>query len=208
MTRPKTDIEPRIIHAARERFLSDGVDGASLRAIARDASTSIGMIYYYFPTKDDLFLAVVEEVYAVLVADLEKVLAPGSPVEDRLRGGFGRLARMSDDEVKVIRLIVREALVSSARLGRLLERFSRGHIALTFGALAEGVGAGKITDRVHPAVLMVATLAMGVGSQMVLRISGERFPIPGVPKGEKLAAQLTDILLHGIAAERSGTEDR
>lgn len=204
MTRPKTDIEPRIVRAARDRFLEDGVDGASLRAIAREAGTSIGMIYYYYPTKDDLFLAVVEEVYAVLVADVEKVLASGKPVEDRIRAGFGRLSRMSNDEVKVIRLIVREALVSSARLARLMERFSRGHIALTFGALAEGIGAGKITDRHHPAVLMVATFALGVGSQMVLRTAGERFPIPGVPKGEALAAQLTDILLYGISAEPRG----
>ena len=59
MARPKSDIEPRIIHAARRRFLEDGVDGASLRKIAREAGTNIGMIYYYFPTKDDLFLAYV-----------------------------------------------------------------------------------------------------------------------------------------------------
>ena len=62
--------------AARERFLTEGVDGASLREIARDAGTSIGMVYYYFPTKDELFLAVVEEVYAKLLADLASALAP------------------------------------------------------------------------------------------------------------------------------------
>ena len=58
MGRTPSDIAPRIVHAARRRFLSDGVEGASLRAIARDARTSIGMIYYYYPAKDDLFLAV------------------------------------------------------------------------------------------------------------------------------------------------------
>ncbi len=89
---------------------------------------------------------------------------------------------MSDDEIKVIRLIVREALVSSARLGRLMDRFSRGHIALTFGALAEGIRAGTITDRHHPAVLMVATFALGVSAQIVSRTAGKRFPIHGVPE--------------------------
>jgi AcrR family transcriptional regulator len=38
--------------------LGDGVDGASLREIAREAGTNIGMVVYYFATKDDLFLAV------------------------------------------------------------------------------------------------------------------------------------------------------
>ena len=32
MARPRSDVGPRIVHAARERFLKEGVDGASLRA--------------------------------------------------------------------------------------------------------------------------------------------------------------------------------
>jgi len=74
MARPRSDIAPRVVIAARERFLKDGVDGASLRAIAHDARTSIGMIYYYFPTKDDLFLAVVEQVYEKVLADMASAL--------------------------------------------------------------------------------------------------------------------------------------
>src|SRR5262249_27779376 len=67
MPRPRTDIRVRILHAARARFAAKGVDGSSLRSIAADARTSIGMIYYYFPSKDALFLAVVEEVYGNLL---------------------------------------------------------------------------------------------------------------------------------------------
>ena len=54
MARPRGDIAPRILHAARRRFLTEGIDGASLRGIAADAGTNIGMVYYYFPTKDEM----------------------------------------------------------------------------------------------------------------------------------------------------------
>ena len=37
MARPPSDIAQRIVTAATERFLNDGVDGASLRQIARAA---------------------------------------------------------------------------------------------------------------------------------------------------------------------------
>ncbi len=60
MARPRGDISERLVKAAREAFLTQGVDGASLREIAAEAGTSLGMITYYFPTKDDLFLAVLE----------------------------------------------------------------------------------------------------------------------------------------------------
>jgi hypothetical protein len=36
MGSPRTDIQPRIVRAARARFLAEGVDGASLRTIAAD----------------------------------------------------------------------------------------------------------------------------------------------------------------------------
>ena len=93
MGRPRTDIQPRIVRAARARFLAEGVDGASLRTIAADAGTSVGMIFYYFPTKDDLFLAVVEEVYARLLDDLRRALSGDAPVRERLKRAFLRLGR-------------------------------------------------------------------------------------------------------------------
>ena len=139
MARPRSDIEPRIVHAARRRFLEDGVDGASLRNIARDAGTNIGMIYYYFPTKDDLFLAVVEEIYEKVLLDLETALAAAEPFEARVAAVYRRAGSLTDDEVDVFRLVVREAMVSSSRLDRLVERFKRGHIALMLRAVAEGM---------------------------------------------------------------------
>jgi AcrR family transcriptional regulator len=77
VARPKSDIQERIVAAAHQRFLAEGVEATSLRNIAKDADTSIGMVYYYYTTKDDLFLAVVEETYQVILADLEQRLGAG-----------------------------------------------------------------------------------------------------------------------------------
>ena len=49
MARPATDLRLRVLAAARAAFEADGFDATSLRAIARGAGTTIGMIYYYFP---------------------------------------------------------------------------------------------------------------------------------------------------------------
>jgi AcrR family transcriptional regulator len=127
MARPRSDIQKRVIHAARTRFLAEGVDGASLRRIARAARTSIGMVYYYFPTKDDLFLAVVEDVYVVFLADLVLALEPSLPVEERILRLYRRIGAVTENERLILRLVLREALVSSARLDRIVERFQRGH---------------------------------------------------------------------------------
>jgi AcrR family transcriptional regulator len=110
MARPRTDIAPRILEAARQRFRQHGVDGASLRAIAKDAKTSIGMVYYYYPTKDDLFFAVVESVYERFLEKLEKALAPTGTVEERLGRLYRQLSEVTDEEIEMLRLVVRDVL--------------------------------------------------------------------------------------------------
>src|SRR5688572_24885486 len=102
MPRPKSDLAPRIIEAARNRFLIEGVDGASLRQIATDAGTNIGMIYYYYPTKDDLFFAVIEDVYEPFLVDLESALALDFPPDERIRRLYARVAAMSDVEFQTV----------------------------------------------------------------------------------------------------------
>ena len=202
MGRRPSDIAPRIVHAARQRFLTDGVEGASLRAIAREAATSIGMIYYYFPTKDDLFLGVVEEVYVALLADLETALARTLPVEERIRGLYRRLGALTDDEMQVVRLVIREVLVSPVRLGRLVKRFQRGHLPLLAQLAEDGVKAGVFRKDLSPALLLAAIGSLGGPAQAALAVLGQRLPAAmPPPRAEHRAAALVDVLLSGIGAE-------
>ena len=47
----------RIIDAARERFMRDGYERATVRAIAADAGVDVAMVYYFFDNKEGLFSA-------------------------------------------------------------------------------------------------------------------------------------------------------
>lgn len=187
MARPRSDIARRIVLAARARFVREGVDGASLRRIAGDACTSVGMVYYYFKTKDDLFLAVVEEVYGALISDLATAMNAGKTVDDKLRRASVRVGRMSEVEITTVRLVVREALGSTARLERLIPRFLSGHVALLFGMVDAGIAEGELRDDIPAPVLMMTALAVGLAPQFVRRVAGARIPIGGIDP-ETLAA--------------------
>jgi len=201
MGRRRSDIEPRIIVAARERFLREGVDGASLRAIAADAGTSIGMVYYYFKTKDDLFLAVIEAVYGTLVDDMATAMSPDVPPAERMRRLFRRIGAISDLEQQTIRLVVREALVSSKRLRKVVARFQRGHIPLVLATLRDGITSKAIRSDLPPWVLVVVAFAVGAMPQFALRTIGDRIGYAG-PHGDPLADTLVDILFNGVRGVR------
>ena len=56
-----------ILHAAIDRFGRDGYRSASVADIARDAAVSGTLAYAYFPNKEALFLAAVDEDAAAVI---------------------------------------------------------------------------------------------------------------------------------------------
>lgn len=199
MGRPKTDIRERILLAARVKFLQDGVDGASLREIASKARTSIGMIFYYFPTKEDLFLAVVEGVYAGLLRDLEEIIGRKGSARDRLTAISARLGAMSESELEVVRLVVREALLSSRRFASVLSRFQRGHLPLVLNLLAGAIQDGEVDPTIPPPMLLACTLGVIGLPQLVRRIATPGAPFATLPGASDVAALAARILFEGIA---------
>jgi len=203
MARPASDIKPRVIQAARERFLTLGVDGASLRHIAKDADTSIGMVYYYFKTKDELFLAVVLDVYEGLLADIERLLGGTGPEEQRFLALYQRLAQLSEEEFQVLRLVLREALVSSSRLTELGQLFLRGHVPIVLQCIAQGVAQQRLRGDLPPVMLLASSLLLGIMPQIARRLADSSglpaaalLPTPGA-----IAHGMAAILFHGIAHE-------
>jgi AcrR family transcriptional regulator len=53
-----------ILAAAREEFAEHGLSGARVDAIAARTNSVKRMIYYYFGSKEGLYLAVLEDAYA------------------------------------------------------------------------------------------------------------------------------------------------
>lgn len=63
----------QILSAAISEFAQNGFNGTSINKVAKRAKISIGAMYSYFESKDDLFLTVVEKLFHVLEMILEGV---------------------------------------------------------------------------------------------------------------------------------------
>ncbi|THF69732.1 TetR/AcrR family transcriptional regulator [Deinococcus sp. Arct2-2] len=87
----------QIITAALRRFRTFGVCGTTLQDVAEASQVPLGNLYYYFKTRDDLVLAVLEECERELTLLLTR-LAPLPPTA-WLAGYFEWL--LADPEVAV-----------------------------------------------------------------------------------------------------------
>lgn len=195
MPRPPTDLKDRLIAAARTAFDRRGVDAVSLRAIAAAARTTIGMVYYYFPTKDDLVFAVIEDVYARVLPDLAAIFEGAAPLRSKLARAMERLASGSEVERTVMRIAARDALVSPVRRRRLFERFQRGHIPIVLAAFTQARARGELRTDVPAAMQVFASASTAVFGALVL----EHLPLPGVPPAAARTDATLTLLFDGLA---------
>jgi AcrR family transcriptional regulator len=80
--RDPVQTQRRILRAARNEFMRHGYSGARIERISRAARSSDRMIYYYFASKEALYLQVLEGVYSELgEAESALVLDPKRPLE-------------------------------------------------------------------------------------------------------------------------------
>ncbi|MCH3972989.1 MAG: GNAT family N-acetyltransferase [Oscillospiraceae bacterium] len=66
-----------ILAAAQSCFMEQGFDGASVRAIMKQAGAEIGLFYYYFKNKDDAFDQVLDRFFAGYEADFARIVKHG-----------------------------------------------------------------------------------------------------------------------------------
>jgi len=195
------------MEAARARFLHDGVDGASLRAIARAAKTSLGMVHYYFGNKEELFFAVVEETYAELLSAMKQAVEGATTLPQRIEAVSLRIAEASDVELDIVRIVLRESLASTDRRTRLMARFRRGHLSLVLGLIEEGVAHGEVRRDVPGPALVPMVLAVTLLPQLIKRLTGPSWPFAAsLGDPSDIAKLSSDVLLHGIKADAPADE--
>jgi AcrR family transcriptional regulator len=74
----------RILDAALAEFSSRGFNAANINTIAKNAGISIGSMYTYFHSKEDLFLTVLDSGYAVIEESLRQIDLMNGSIFDKL----------------------------------------------------------------------------------------------------------------------------
>jgi AcrR family transcriptional regulator len=72
--RSREDKATEIAETARRLFLADGYEATTVAAIAREAGVATNVVHWYFATKDELFVAVLDQMQTEGLAELEHKL--------------------------------------------------------------------------------------------------------------------------------------
>ena len=97
----------KIEHAAQKLFTRQGFHGTTVREIAQQACVSMGKLYLYYPTKEDIFIAVVRRMEQKMEALRQKKIFPlmQSPDSETLKKLGMAIGRVVSENLDYWRLM-------------------------------------------------------------------------------------------------------
>ena len=154
----------RIVKAAIDEFASRGFKGASMDAIAARTHTTRALINYHFGGKEQIYLAVLEHVYAEIrqaesLLDLDH-LAPVDAIRRIVEFTFNYYL----DHEGFVRLVVAENQVKGRHLkkSKAMRTLNRSIIDTLARVIARGEAEGLFRPGLDPVEVHMSIAALGM----------------------------------------------
>lgn len=179
----REDIRERLLDAALAEFATKGFDGASTRAIARRIGGHQPQINYYFESKDALWAAAVDHLFAELaramhgVADAKVLDGSGNVAETATAFAelIRRFVRFAAAHPELNRIMVHEATEDSERVKWMTERHVQplyGIVRRLWRRLRKAGIAAPIDDKLLHYVLIGAASILYVNAPEARMLTG------------------------------------
>jgi TetR/AcrR family transcriptional regulator len=135
-----------IVAAAERHFAERGFEATRLDDIAADVGIRRAAIFYHFGDKQDLYSAVLDEIFGDWAAALPSVGSPAERLEAALTGWIDFVA----ERPSVARLILREA--ANSRPGEVSPFVRAGSAPVEWfrGLIDEGIASGELKPLIEP----------------------------------------------------------
>ncbi len=198
--RRKAERPDEIIAAALVLFAEKGFAAARLDDIAARAGVSKGALYLYFPTKQDMFRAVVEQAVGPNLANAQQMATGDLAFADLVRNMMGMMAHMAANSPLggIAKMVIAEA----GNFPELATIWYERSIAPVFSLLTALIAQGQARGEIRPgdprqyALSLVSPTVLGV-------VWRETFTPVGAPPFDlpALAKQHVETMLRGMLME-------
>lgn len=187
--RQAMEMRSRIQAVALDLFDRDGFENVSVEQIAQAAGCSVGNIYHYFKSKDELIIQVTSSVdaqYELLEQDY--LSDTSASARSRLLDFVGRALEISARDPSLYRSFIHGLKYPEQAI--LQDNDSRVYFRVLRELTAACQQEGSISPRREAAELVADLVALHRGMLFEWRIYEEGFDLS--PRGRRMAAALLD----------------
>jgi TetR/AcrR family transcriptional regulator len=151
-----------ILAAARVEFANKGLDGARVDQIARRAKANKQLVYYYFGSKEDLYLAALESTYAEIRERERELDLSNLPPRDAMVRLIDFSLEYLNDHREFIRMLADENAHGArhVRSSEMALKTNSPLLDLISETLDRGVSEGTFRKDIDPLELYVSIAGM------------------------------------------------
>lgn len=149
-----------ILEAAVKLYAEKGVDGASIRDVANEAGENMGLVYYYFDDKEDLFnTALADAVMSAISGILkQEAITSGSAIK-RLETLFVEYLKLPEENPMVALLGLRGLIRMAEQGEQMFSGIMKDRVLAVAGIVEEGIDSGELV-KVDPTAFGFSFIAL------------------------------------------------
>jgi AcrR family transcriptional regulator len=151
----------KILTAAISLFAERGFKGTTTAAIARKAAVNEALIYRHFPTKEDLYCAIIrEKIESPALVRLLKLAADGSASPEKFfRSVAEQMVFTASSDPAFLRLYYHSAMEGHRLAKVFYERYVCQYVSLIATRIRAGIACGEFR-KVNPEIAAEAFIGM------------------------------------------------
>lgn len=135
----------QLLDAAARLMEKTGSEAVSMQALAAEAGVSVGLIYRYFGSKDDVLLAVITDVLTQFEVEVPAAIADaGDDPVRRVGAAFGAYCRVIDSRRHAALLTYRESNALGHEARQRIKELEVATVEPLRRALADGIAEGRL----------------------------------------------------------------
>jgi TetR/AcrR family transcriptional repressor of mexJK operon len=191
--------EKEILEAARGRFAHYGYSKVTMEEIASDVEMGKASLYYYFPTKEELFKSVIKKEQDLFVEEIENLLKQDFSASEKLKYYVIKRVEYFQQLVNLGTLNLHSVLDIKSVFKELLKVFETQEIFLIQKIIEEGKIKGEFDPGVNEKTnCLFIHLLQGLRLQTLRSIKGNRLENEHYESLKEEMMLFVDIFSKGI----------
>jgi AcrR family transcriptional regulator len=206
-TRKKGTRQGQILKAALEVFSRKGYAAATIPEIARAAGVATGTIYIYYPSKRELFVAVINNfIITTPLLNLIDKIPKDKDIDATFKQiMYNRFDLIDSEPMSRIPSLMGEVQRDPELKALWNEKFLQPFLARMEKFYRLMMVSGKVRQ-MEPAVTVRVVGGLIMGFLILKIMEGEASPINRLPR-EKVAEELMNFVFYGLTSEGEPKED-
>ncbi len=189
------ETKEQIALIATRMFAQRGFDGTTIREIAEEAEVSKPVLYYYFKSKEELYIWLVNDAYEFYLSNLQEIIEKDLEFKEKLKTLIQFYVDICKEYEETARFLFSAAF--SPRSNQAPENIlhhEAKHIEMLTHFFEKGIQQGFLrpSDPRQMAMHFIGSINIYI---IFLVLQGTDFP-------DNLTTQLLDFILYGLGGER------